>query len=77
MAFDISALNPKQQEVVAFWQGYNVPGEWRLGATDERGETEVFMKGDGFEWSILIEPNGEMATQERRDGGEWETGIEI
>lgn len=77
MALETSALTPKQQEVIAFWQAYNVPGEWTADAPDSDGVVEARMQGDGFEWQFIIEPDGETETAERETGGEWSTGIEI
>jgi hypothetical protein len=78
-------MTPKQQAVVDFYKGYNIPASWFVGepATADNasrpypiGTVEVIALGGEFIWSIIIEPDGTEATSEATVG-EFSTGIEV
>lgn len=71
-----AVLTEAQQEVVEFFQAYNVPAQWFVGVKQADGAVEVVALGDGFCWSFLIQEDGSYGSSEGTVG-DFSTGIDV
>jgi hypothetical protein len=77
MAIHALVLTPEQQEVVEYFQAYNVRADWFIGtSTDSDGAVEVTAIGVDFVWAFMISPNGSHSSREAKLG-DFETGLNI
>lgn len=67
-------LTRGHRETIAHFRAYNVPAEWFVKPPDAEGRVSVIAVGNGFAWSLVIEPDGDYASSEATLGP-WETGI--
>lgn len=68
-------LTTVQREALDHYAAYNVPGQWFVGAQGPEGRELLFL-GDGFAWSIIVDNDGDVSTQEATVGP-FQTGVEV
>jgi hypothetical protein len=70
------SLTPAQQDTIDSYKAYNVEASWFVGVRAPDGCVEVLALGEGFIWSIRLDPEGAADTSEATVG-EFNTGLEI